>query len=109
MPRPEYNANINFEKEKKGFDPTHPIFYGVNNFYEGNTICHPINIHRDFKVIAYNSEGNPLVITLDANKDHGRMIIDCGFTKLYTMYYGLAGTNQYISNANVWLIGVLEI
>ena len=61
-------ANPDFnEQSKLGFDSKHPIFYGVNNLNEGNTICYPINIHKDFKVIAYNSKRKPLVIILEAN------------------------------------------
>ena len=73
----------NFQENKKGFDPTHPIFYGVNNLQEGITICHPTKIHSDFKIIAYNSEGKPLVLVAEQNEKHGRIILDCGFTKLY--------------------------
>lgn len=50
------------EADMSHFNRHHSIAYGINNFYEGNTICHPINIHPDFKIFAYNSEDNPLIL-----------------------------------------------
>ena len=41
--------SMNFEEDKNShFDGKHSIFYGVNNLYEGVTICHPEKIHPDF-------------------------------------------------------------
>lgn len=34
--------------KKQKFDVNHAIAYGLNNLYEGITICHPVNIHKDF-------------------------------------------------------------
>ncbi|EGR31713.1 type iii restriction res subunit family protein, putative [Ichthyophthirius multifiliis] len=85
------------------FDKNHPISYGVNNLYEGVTICHPQKIHNDFKVYAYNSNNQPLVVYSEANEWHGRIIVDCGFTKHWDGYWQKAGQHQYVSNANVWL------
>ena len=77
-----------FRSDRKGkFDPTHTIFYGVNNLHEGVTICHPENIHSDFRVIAYNSNDEPLVLVAEENENHGRIILDTGFTKLYECYW----------------------
>lgn len=49
------------ELTKGTFDKNHSIGYGLNNLYEGVTICHPVNVHPNFKHFAYNTEGNPLV------------------------------------------------
>ena len=92
--------------EKSMFDQNHSIAYGLNNLYEGVTICHPIKMHPDFKEFARNSNNEPLIIYADENEKHGRIIIDMGTTKLGTNFWGKAGTHQYVSNANVWLTGI---
>jgi hypothetical protein len=55
----------------------------LNNIHEGITICHPEKTHKDFQIFAYNSNNEPLVLFAEENENHGRIIIDCGFTKLY--------------------------
>ncbi len=79
------------EVSKGKFDKNHPMAYGVNNLYEGITICHPINVHDDFKIFAQNTEGNPLILYAEANDQHGRIVLDCGFTKNYDGYWQKAG------------------
>ena len=59
----------------------------MNNLHEGITICHPEKIHPDFKVIAHNSNNEPLVLIAEENENHGRIILDTGFTKLYNEYW----------------------
>jgi len=61
----------------------HTISYGLRNLHEGITICHPDKIHKDFTIFAYNSNNEPLIVYADENENHGRIIVDCGFTKLY--------------------------
>ena len=51
--------------------------------HEGITICHPVKTHKDFTNFAYNSNNEPLVLYAEENENHGRIIIDCGFTKLF--------------------------
>jgi hypothetical protein len=73
------------EKVVKGtFDQNHSIAYGLNNLYEGITICHPVKLHSDFKIFALNSNDEPLILYADENENHGRIIIDTGTTKLGT-------------------------
>ena len=72
---------------KGTFDKNHPISYGVNNLYEGVTICHPEKMHDDFKVYAINTNNEPLVVYAEANDNHGRIIVDCGFTKHWDHYW----------------------
>ena len=93
--------------EKGKFDGTHAIAYGLNNIHEGYTIAHPVNTHADFKEFARNSNDEPLVLFAEENENHGRIIIDTGFTKLFEAYWANAGTHQYVSNANVWLTGLI--
>ena len=64
----------------------------VNNIYEGITISHPKKIHSDFKIFAYNSNNDPLVLFAEENANHGRIIMDFGFRKLHNSYWGTAGT-----------------
>ena len=72
---------------KGTFDKNHPISYGVNNLYEGITICHPEKMHDDFKVYAINTNNEPLVVYAEASDNHGRIIVDCGFTKHWDHYW----------------------
>ena len=65
----------------------------MNNINEGVTICHPENIHEDFEIFAYNSNNEPLVLYAEENANHGRIIVDCGYTKLDPSLWGSAGTN----------------
>lgn len=88
------------------FDQNHSIAYGLNNLHEGITIAHPVKIHPDFKAFAHNSKNEPMVLYAEENENHGRIIIDTGFTKLFKSYWATAGTHQYVSNANVWLTGI---
>ena len=94
--------------ERGKFDGQHAIAYGLNNLNEGVTIAHPVNQHRDFKEFARNTNNEPLVLYSEENEKHGRIMIDTGFTKLYKQYWNGAGTHQYVSNANVWLTGIVE-
>ena len=73
------------EKACQGkFDKNHPIAYGLNNIYEGITISHPVNLNeKEFSIFAYNTNNEPLVLYSEENKNHGRILIDVGFTKLY--------------------------
>lgn len=35
----------------------------------------------------------------------GRVVIDCGFTKIHKDLWDTIGTSLYIENANCWLVG----
>lgn len=78
----------------------------MNEFYEGNTVCTATNIHKDFKVFAYNNNFEPLILVAEANDKHGRIVIDCSFTKLYKSYWESGQNAQYMYNANLWLTGI---
>ena len=88
------------------FSNIHPIGYGLDNIYEGITICHPINMPKEFEVFSYASDGNANTVILDKNQDHGRIVVDCGYTKLFAQFWNTAGTGRYIGNACVWLTGI---
>lgn len=61
--------------------------------HEGITICHPQNPHPDFKHFAYSTNNEPLVSYAEENENHGRIILDCGYTKFYSNYWEGCGTH----------------
>lgn len=67
--------------------------YGLNNLHEGITICHPVKLHKDFEIFGYNSNNEPLILYSEENENHGRIVIDTGFTKLYPEFWRNAGTH----------------
>jgi hypothetical protein len=73
---------------------------------EGVTICHPEKIHNDFKIFSYNTNGEVLSLYSEKNNNHGRILVDCGFTKLYKEYWNTAGTPSYVAQANAWIAGI---
>ena len=87
------------------FDANHELFHGVINLYEGVTICYPDKNPAPLKVVGNNSSGHPNIMCLDQQDGHGRMVVDCGFTKLFKELWDTAGTARYVSNATCWLAG----
>ena len=75
-------GRINLHSKNK-FDYNHLIADDLNNLHEGLTICHPVNLHPDFRIFAYNSKNEPLVLYAEENENHGRILMNFGFTKLY--------------------------
>jgi hypothetical protein len=55
-------------------------------------------------VIGYGSSGLPTFMVLEGSDKRGRIIIDCGFTKLMKQYF--AGNFRYVRNCAVWLLWV---
>jgi len=86
------------------FDADHLIFAGINYLYEGCTICFP---QSDGKLthIATSSDGRPCISFLESTPEHGRVVVDNGFTKLY-MQWDSAGQARYVVNATVFLVDV---
>ena len=89
------------------FSKSHPIMTGVKNLYEGNTISHPnkIPLPSPIKVLATSSANHPNIMYVDETEISGRVVIDCGFTKLYKQLWDTAGTARYVKNATCWLSG----
>lgn len=89
----------------------HDIFTGIENLFEGVTICHPIypseTIKRQFLNLATATDGNPTIGVYDpiSGSNEGRLALDCGFTKLY-INWDSAGTARYIVNVSCWLLGI---
>ena len=88
------------------FYKSHPIATGINNLYEGITICRPTATPDPIKVLATSSANHPNIMYVDETKTSGRIIIDCGFTKLYKEFWDTAGTARYVKNATCWLAGL---
>jgi hypothetical protein len=86
------------------FDSEHLIFSGINYLFEGITICYP---QSDGKLthLATSSDGHPCISFLESTPEHGRIILDTGFTKLYCSWDS-AGQARYIVNATVYLVDV---
>ncbi|CAF1118764.1 unnamed protein product [Rotaria sp. Silwood1] len=97
--------------QKTGHFGQHDIFTGIENLYEGVTICHPVfstpASRTKFTVIATATDGNASIAVYDppATSTEGRLCLDCGFTKLY-IKWDSAGTARYIVNASCWLLGM---
>lgn len=90
------------------FKKHHPIMRGINKLYEGNTICYPTSVPAPLKVLATSSNNHPNIMYVDETPSTGRVIIDCGFTKLYKKNWDTAGTARYVKNATCWLSGFAD-
>jgi len=94
-------------REKGEFDQEHLIFAGINNLYEGITICYP---DKDSKLttLAVGTDGQPCILCCEKGQsnfnDGGRIVVDTGFTKLYREFWASAGQARYVVNATVWLV-----
>ena len=89
----------------------HDIFTGIQNLYEGHTICHPVYPTQESRkalvTLATATDGNPSIAVYNpsATSSEGRLALDCGFTKLY-VNWDTAGTARYIVNISCWLLGL---
>jgi len=99
------------EASKKGEFKRHIITSGIAKLFEGITLCYPQGDLSGslFDVVATSSDGHPSILYADYNTDlppsSGRILLDCGFTKLYHNF-DTAGTARYIRNVCVWLLGI---
>jgi hypothetical protein len=86
------------------FDANHLIFAGINYLYEGVTICYP---QTDGKLthLATSSDGHPCISFLESTPEHGRVLLDTGFTKL-SYSWNSAGQARYVVNVTVYLVDV---
>jgi len=86
------------------FDAEHLIFAGINFLHEGVTICYPQSDGK-LKHLACSSDGHPCISFLDSTPEHGRVLLDTGFTKLY-LNWDSAGQARYVVNGTVYLVDV---
>lgn len=100
------------------FLKNHPMAQGIESLYEGVTISYPQQaLPPEIKVFGRSSAGRPNIMYVDERpgKDSqgnpvtlGRIVIDCGFTKLFKDCWDSAGTARYVKNATCWLSGMPE-
>ncbi|KAL6053042.1 Caltractin [Balamuthia mandrillaris] len=86
----------------------HLLTSGITNLFEGITISYPESIGENLKILATSSDNHPCMLCADYPdiKDHeGRIVVDCGFTKLFC-HWDTAGTARYVRNVCVWLLGL---
>eukprot|EP01006_Ploeotia_vitrea_P014548 TRINITY_DN39490_c0_g1_i1.p1 TRINITY_DN39490_c0_g1~~TRINITY_DN39490_c0_g1_i1.p1 ORF type:complete len:353 (-),score=36.40 TRINITY_DN39490_c0_g1_i1:36-1016(-) len=85
----------------------HLVTTGVEILYEGHTICFLSPHCGELQVLATSSHNKPDILCADSIPgQHGRLMVDCGFTKLHSDFWNTAGTPRYISNASVWLCDI---
>jgi len=86
------------------FDSENLIFSGINYLFEGVTICYP---EEDGKLthLATSSDGKACISFMDSTPEHGRVLVDTGFTKLYSQW-DAAGQARYVVNGTVYLVDV---
>jgi len=79
----------------------HQLTQGVNNLYEGITIC-TIHSAPGVTILGESHDGQ---LCLGCYEDeHRRIVLDTGFTKLYTdRLHRSAGLGRYLSNIAFWL------
>jgi len=95
------------DAKTKGQFGRHLLTSGVTSLFEGLTISHPTNTAK-MEVLACATDGNPCIAFVDYPSipdKQGRIVIDCGCTKLYNQW-DTAGTARYVRNVAVWLLGL---
>jgi len=90
--------------DKTGQFGKHLITAGIANLFEGITICYPQKT-TGMQVLATSGDGNPVILCREFEKDAGRIVVDCAFTKLYCNWDS-AGTARYVRNLAIWLLGI---
>jgi len=91
------------------FDQEHIIFAGLNYLYEGVTICYPVDFeNQESKLITLATSSNnfPCICYIDSSEQHGRLVLDTGWTKIYDSYWNSAGQARYVINSTVYLVDI---
>ena len=79
----------------------HQLTQGVNNLYEGITIC-TIDPVPGITILGKSHDGQRCLGCFE--REGQRVVLDTGFTKLYSVYYHKsAGLGRYLSNIAFWL------
>jgi len=98
-----------YSPENTGKFAKHLLTSGIVTLFEGVTISVPTKESENvFEHIAVSSDGHPCILVQDYNilpPTAGRILVDCGFTKLY-VDWNTAGTERYVRNVCVWLLGL---
>lgn len=89
------------QKLGRGYFIEHPLTQGVNNLYEGITIC-TIQPTQDLTILAQSHDGQMCMACFE--RGNQRVVLDTGFTKLRKgAFYKTAGTARYFRNIAFWL------
>jgi hypothetical protein len=87
----------------------HLLTSGIQNLFEGITICYPSAQVGNITNLATSSNLHVCMACVDHNQlpspTYGRILVDCGFTKLYCNW-DTAGTERYVRNVAVWLLSL---
>jgi hypothetical protein len=79
----------------------HQLTQGVNNLYEGITIC-TIDPVPGITILGKSHDGQRCLGCFE--RAGQRVVLDAGFTKLYSVnYHRSAGLGRYLSNIAFWL------
>jgi uncharacterized protein YegL len=79
----------------------HQLTHGVNNLYEGVTIC-TIRPVEGLTILGQSHDGQLNIACFERGQE--RIVLDTGFTKLYNGYFQrAAGTARYLRNIAFWL------
>ncbi|GAA1740450.1 hypothetical protein [Luedemannella helvata] len=79
----------------------HQLTQGVNNLYEGNTIC-TIAPATGVTLLGLSHDGQSCLGCYE--REGHRVVLDAGFTKLYRgLFEKSAGLGRYLSNIAFWL------
>jgi len=97
---------------QKGQFAKHLLTSGIQSLFEGVTLSYLDSANSNLgslSLLATSSDGFPCMLYSDydtgLSADKGRLVIDCGFTKLYKNW-DTAGTGRYVRNVCVWLLGL---
>ena len=77
--------------------------FGLNYLALSKNQGEPFNVHADFKPFAVDNNGISVIQYARSNKQHGRIVLDCDYSKLSVENWKKAGVKNYVSNAIVWL------
>lgn len=88
-------------KLARGHFIEHPLTQGVNNLYEGITIC---TIAPTVRVTILGQSYDGQLCLGCYERDNQRIVLDTGFTKLFSdRFQRSAGIARYLSNIAFWL------
>jgi len=95
------------------FDEESLVFAGIDYLYEGITICYPVDKEGNdltseskLKVLATSSNGKPCICVVESQEGRGRVMVDTGFTKMYSQFWRSSGQSRYVVNACVYLCDI---
>jgi hypothetical protein len=97
------NQNVTFKSDtnNSGMKADHLITTGLEYVYEGVTIAKINDPNQVTTPLIWSSDGN--VVTAIYENQGQRLILDGGFTRLYSSWNN-AGTGRYVKNAAAWLV-----